>query len=352
VTPHEVVALPGDGIGPELVAATRSVLDATGVSISWREGIAGEVAFERHGTPLPAETTDLVRASSVVLKGPFSNPNDRRYGDIGYPSPNHGMRSLVALTVNMRQASTFVPTSGGPLIDISVFRDITEDIYSGPQYMVGPDVAIGIKTISRTATERVARAGFEFARRRGSSKVTIVHKAATLKATDGLFLEAAASVAAGYPDVEWDEELVDAAAMHLVKRPQDYDVIVTTYQYGDILTDLVGGIVGSVGLVAGASYGEKCAFFEAGHGSAPKYAGLDRANPVGLILSGALLLEHLGENAAAAAVRAAVRNAVEDGAVTVDLGGKLGTREMTARIAARVAELMTEGSARRGQDAE
>jgi isocitrate dehydrogenase (NAD+) len=332
VIPYEVLALPGDGIGPDLVASTKAVVDATGVPISWADAEAGERAFDRLGTPLPDETLERIRKASVVLKGPFSNPNDRRYGNFGHPSPNHGTRHAAGLTVNMRRSSTITTTESRPLIDVTVFRDITEDIYSGPQYMATVDLAIGIKTISRAASERVARAGFEFARSNGVRRVTIVHKAATLKATDGLFLEAATSVAADYPGVECAEQMIDAAAMQLVKRPEAYEVIVTTYQYGDILTDLIGGIVGSVGLVAGASYGPTCAFFEAGHGSAPKYAGMDRANPIGLILSGALLLDHLGERKAGEAVRDAVRAVVGEGMVTADLGGTVGTRELTSHV--------------------
>ncbi len=332
---NRIAFIPGDGIGPEVCWAARRVLDATGLNLEWIDGQAGEAAVQSHGTPLPAETLRLVAEAGVVLKGPMANPIGR-----GYESPNIGLRAAADLHANVRIATSFhgVPTPFAGT-DIAVVREITEDVYNGARQMVGPDAAIAIKFVTRATSERIARFAFEYAIEHGRKKVTIAHKAATLKLTDGLFLEAVRTVAAEYPTIECEDHLIDALAMHLVRAPQQFDVLLAPFQYGDILADLCAGLVGGLGLVPGASFGERAAFFEAAHGSAPKYAGLDRVNPTALILSGALLLDHLGETEAAASVRAATKAVIEERrSTTYDLGGSATTSEMTDAIVARVVD--------------
>lgn len=330
---HQVGFVPGDGIGPEVTSAARRVLDATGVGFDWIDGEAGEVPARERGTPLPQETLDMVSRVGLVLKGPMANPIGH-----GYDSPNIGLRAAAALFANVRVAQSFAgaPTPF-PGVDIVVIRELTEDIYNGARQMVGPDAAIAIKFVTRAAVDRIARFAFEYAIRNGRRRITVTHKAATLKPTDGLFLDTVRDVAKDYPTVECDDHLIDALAMHLVRQPQEFDILLAPFQYGDILADLCAGIVGGLGLVPGASFGENTAFFEAAHGSAPKYAGLNKVNPTALILSGALLLDHIGENAAAERVRAATRAVIAEGtATTYDLGGSTGTSAMAAAIAERV----------------
>lgn len=328
-----VVFVPGDGIGPEVTWAARRALDATGVAIDWIEAEAGEEAARTHGTPLPEETLRLVGEVGLALKGPMANPIGR-----GYESPNIGLRAAADLYANVRIAQTY---EGAPTrfddVHITVIREITEDIYNGARQMVGPDAAIGIKFVTRAGAERIARFAFDYAVRNGLHRVTIAHKAATLKPTDGLFLDAARSVAAEYPSIECDDHLIDALAMHLVRRPEEFDVLLAPFQYGDILADLCAGLAGGLGLVPGASFGERAAFFEAAHGSAPKYAGLDKVNPTALILCGALLLDHIDERDAASRVRQAIRDVIAAGeATTYDLGGTATTTAMTDAIVSRL----------------
>lgn len=329
----QVGFVPGDGIGPEVTSAARRVLDATGVAFDWIDGEAGEIPARELGNPLPPETLEMVSRVGLVLKGPMANPIGR-----GYDSPNIGLRAAAALFANVRVAQSFAgaPTPF-PGVDIVVIRELTEDIYNGARQMVGPDAAIAIKFVTRAAVERIARFAFEYAIGNGRRRITVAHKAATLKPTDGLFLDTVKDVAKDYPSVECDDHLIDALAMHLVRDPQQFDILLAPFQYGDILADLCAGIVGGLGLVPGASFGENCAFFEAAHGSAPKYAGLDKVNPTALILSGALLLDHIGENAAAERVRGATRAVIAEGkATTYDLGGSAGTSAMATAIAERV----------------
>jgi isocitrate dehydrogenase (NAD+) len=309
------------------------VLDATGVAFDWIDGQAGEIPARDRDTPLPPETLEMVSRVGLVLKGPMANPIGH-----GYDSPNIGLRAAAALFANVRVAQSFegAPTPF-PGVDIVVIRELTEDIYNGARQMVGPDAAIAIKFVTRAASERIARFAFEYAIRNGRRRITVTHKAATLKPTDGLFLDTVRDVAKDYPSVECDDHLIDVLAMHLVRQPQQFDILLAPFQYGDILADLCAGIVGGLGLVPGASFGENAAFFEAAHGSAPKYAGLDKVNPTALILSGALLLDHIGEIAAAERVRAATRAVIAEGkATTYDIGGSAGTSAMAAAIAERV----------------
>jgi isocitrate dehydrogenase (NAD+) len=327
---YTVVHVPGDGIGPEVTRAARRVLDASGVAIDWVVAGAGEQEHESSGQTVPPRTAELVREIGVVLKGPMANPVGH-----GYASPNIALRQAAGVHANIRLAWALPGArTQFPGADLVVVREVTEDVFTGAAQQVGPDAAITVKWVTRAATHRVARFAFDYARSHGRRRITVAHKAATLKETDGLFLAATREIAAEYPDVEFDDCLVDALAMHLVRDPSDYDVLLAPFQYGDILADLCAGLVGGLGVVPGASFGPGAALFEAAHGSAPKYAGKDVVNPCALVLSGALLLEHLGEAAAAARVRAAVAAVVAGPVTTYDLGGSASTTEMTDAIIA------------------
>jgi isocitrate dehydrogenase (NAD+) len=328
-----VVHIPGDGIGPEVTWAARRVLDAADVGIEWVDAEAGEQVYEATGTTIPDRTVQLVRQVGLVLKGPMANPIGQ-----GYRSPNIALRQSGDLYANVRLATSFP----GALtryenVDLAVIREISEDIYSGAAQHVGPDAAIAIKFVTRAASHRIARFALDYARRHGLHRITVAHKAATLKETDGLFLASVQEVAADYPDVTMDDALIDALTMHLVREPEEYQILLAPFQYGDILADLCAGIAGGLGLAPGASFGDRVAFFEAAHGSAPKHAGKDRVNPTALILSGALLLDHLGEVDAAKRVREAVRAVIARGEVTTyDLGGSAGTAAMTDAVIAEM----------------
>lgn len=327
---HRVVHVPGDGIGPEVTWAARRVIDAAGVGVDWVLAEAGEVPYARTGVTVPPETVTAIREVGVVLKGPMANPVGH-----GYRSPNIALRQAAGVHANVRLAWALPGArTHFPGADLVVVREVTEDVFTGAAQNVGPDAAITVKWVTRAATHRVTRFAFEYARAHGRERITVAHKAATLKETDGLFLAAAREIAPEYPDVELDDCLVDALAMHLVRDPSDFDVLLAPFQYGDILADLCAGLVGGLGLVPGASFGPQAALFEAAHGSAPQYAGKDKVNPAALVLSGALLLDHLGEHAAAAGIRAAVATTVAGPVTTYDLGGTAGTTEMTDAIIA------------------
>ncbi|MGH3763031.1 isocitrate/isopropylmalate dehydrogenase family protein [Actinophytocola sp.] len=328
---HTVVHVPGDGIGPEVTWAARQVIDASGVDVEWVLAEAGEDEFATSGSTIPPRTASLVREVGVVLKGPMANPVGH-----GYRSPNIALRQAAGVHANVRLAWAMPGArTHFPGTDLVVVREITEDVFTGAAQQVGPDAAITVKWVTRAATHRAARFALEYARRHGRRRVTVAHKAATLKETDGLFLAAAREIAPEYPEIEFDDCLVDALAMHLVRDPSEFDVLLAPFQYGDILADLCAGLAGGLGVVPGASFGPRSALFEAAHGSAPKYAGRDVVNPTALVLSGALLLDHLGESAAAARVRGAVAAVVSAGrATTYDLGGTASTTEMTDAIIA------------------
>jgi isocitrate dehydrogenase (NAD+) len=330
---HEVTLIRGDGIGPEIIAAALTVLEATGVRIAWEEAIAGEEAFEKCGTPLPEETIASLRKNKVGLKGPLTT----QVGS-GYRSLNVAMRQKLDLYVNLRLARSY-PRVNSPYkdIDLVVVRENTEGLYSGVEHMVGLDAAESIKIITRRASERIVRFAFEYTRQNRRRKVTAVHKANILKLSDGLFLEAAREVAAQNTDIEYEERIVDNMAMQLVQKPHLYDVMVMPNLYGDILSDLCAGLVGGLGMTPSANIGDEVSFFEPVHGSAPKYRGLDRANPVAMILTAALMLRHLGEEEAAQRVERAVAEVLREGkTVTPDLRGTAGTAAMGRAIAEKV----------------
>lgn len=330
---HEVTLIRGDGIGPEIIAAALTVLEATGVKIAWEETIAGEEAGEKYGNPLPEETIASLRKNRVGLKGPLTT----QVGS-GYRSLNVAMRQKLDLYVNLRLAKSY-PRVNSPYrdIDLVVVRENTEGLYSGVEHMVGPDAAESIKIITRRASERVVRFAFEYTRQHRRRKVTAVHKANILKLSDGLFLEAAREVAAQNPDVEYEERIVDNMAMQLVQKPHLYDVMVMPNLYGDILSDLCAGLVGGLGMTPSANIGDEVALFEPVHGSAPKYRGQDRANPVAMILTAALMLRHLGKEEAAQRIERAVTEVLREGkTVTPDLKGSAGTAAMGRAIAEKV----------------
>jgi isocitrate dehydrogenase (NAD+) len=332
---YEVTLIPGDGIGPEIAAATRQVLEATGVGLTWDEQVAGEATLQSEGNPLPDRVIDSIRRTRVALKGPITTPVGT-----GFRSVNVALRQALTLYANVRPARSIDGIESRYAdIDLVIVRENTEDLYAGIERQVSADEAETIKRITRGASERIARYAFEYAVANGRSTVTAVHKANIMKLTDGLFLECCRRIAAEYEGrVAFQDRIVDNMCMQLVQKPEEYDVLVAPNLYGDIISDLAAGLVGGLGIAPGANIGEDAAVFEAVHGSAPKYAGQDRANPTALILSGALLLRHIGETDAGAAVEAAVRQVIGAGqTVTADLGGSAGTRAYGEAVAAQVA---------------
>jgi len=311
------------------------VLESTGIGFDWDIQDAGEATIEREGTPLPDRVVDSIRANGVAIKGPITTPVGS-----GFRSVNVALRQALELYANVRPARTMegVATRYED-VDLIIVRENTEDLYAGIEHRVGPDAAESIKIITRAASQRIARYAFEYAVKNGRRKVTAVHKANIMKLSDGLFLESCQQVAADFEGrVEFEDRIVDNMCMQLVQKPELYDVLVLPNLYGDIVSDLAAGLVGGLGVAPGANIGERAAVFEPVHGSAPKYAGQNKANPTALILSGALMLRHLGELKAATAVEAAVREVIATGTtVTYDLGGSAGTREFGEVVASRIA---------------
>ncbi|HEY8801347.1 MAG TPA: isocitrate/isopropylmalate family dehydrogenase, partial [Candidatus Limnocylindrales bacterium] len=283
---HRVTLIPGDGIGPELAEATRRVLEATGVGFDWEYQAAGEAMIAEHGTPLPDAVLDSIRRNKVALKGPITTPVGG-----GFRSVNVTLRQVLGLYANLRPARSIkgLQTRYDD-VDLVIVRENTEDLYAGIEHMVGPDAAESIKIITRAASERIARYAFDYAVANGRHKVTAVHKANIMKLSDGLFLESCRTVAEDYDGrIEFEDRIVDNMCMQLVQKPDLYDVLVLPNLYGDIVSDLCAGLVGGLGVAPGANIGTEAAVFEAVHGSAPKYAGQNKANPTALILSGVLM---------------------------------------------------------------
>jgi len=331
---HRVTLIPGDGIGPELAEATRRVLDATGIAFEWEVQEAGEATIASEGTPLPERVLESIRRNKIALKGPITTPVGS-----GFRSVNVGLRQALNLYANLRPARSMagVPTRYEN-VDLVIVRENTEDLYAGIEHMVGRDAAESIKIITRAASERIARFAFEYAVHNGRRKVTAVHKANIMKLSDGLFLESCTTVAADYAGrVEFEDRIVDNMCMQLVQKPELYDVLVLPNLYGDIVSDLAAGLVGGLGVAPGANIGEDGAVFEPVHGSAPKYAGQNKANPTALILSGALMLRHLGYAEVGERVEEAVRAVIAEGrTVTSDLGGSAGTAAFADAIIDRL----------------
>jgi isocitrate dehydrogenase (NAD+) len=337
---YRITLIPGDGTGPELVAATRRVLEATGVEFEWDVQEAGADVMDKYGTPLPDAVLDSIRANKVALKGPITTPIGT-----GFRSVNVAIRKALDLYANLRPA---LGLKGIPVchegVDLVVVRENTEGLYAGIEHDVIPDEAAeSIRIITRRGSERIVRFAFDYARANGRRLVTAVHKANILKATDGLYLKVAREVATEYPDIDFNDRIVDNMCMQLVQRPHEYDVLVLPNLFGDIVSDLASGLVGGLGVAPGANIGRELAVFEPVHGSAPKYTGLNKVNPTATILSGALMLRHLGEMEAAQTVEAAVAVVIAAGeSVTYDLKPTrddptaVGTKEMADAIIANM----------------
>jgi isocitrate dehydrogenase (NAD+) len=326
-----VTLIPGDGTGPELVAAMRRVADASGAKIRWEVVEAGEAALEKHGSPLPPAVLESIRRNRVALKGPLSTPIGT-----GYRSVNVAIRKELDLFAGIRPCRSLEGVKAPAQdVDLVLVRENTEDLYAGVEHAVGRDAAESIRIITREGARRIAHAAFEYAAMNARRKVTIVHKANILKLTDGLFLEEAREAAKDYPAIQAEDRIVDHMAMQLVQRPQDYDVLLCPNLYGDILSDLCAGLVGGLGVAPGFNRGKDCAVFEAVHGSAPQFKGQDRLNPTALLLTAVLMLEHLNETQAAQRIDRAVRRVISEGrTVTFDLGGTASTTQMTDAILA------------------
>ncbi|MDH5334054.1 MAG: isocitrate/isopropylmalate family dehydrogenase [Thermoleophilia bacterium] len=357
---HRVTLIPGDGTGPELTEATRRVLEATGVAFDWEVRQAGVDVMEEAGTPLPDETLDSIRQTTVALKGPITTPIGT-----GFRSVNVALRHELGLFACVRPCKSYPGVrSRYEGVDLVVVRENTEDLYAGIEYPSGspeaasvismlnglqakqirPTSGISVKPISPEASERIIRFAFEYAREHGRKRVSCITKANIMKFTDGLFLSVFREVAKDYPEVEPWENLVDALCMGLVQRPEEFDVLVLPNLYGDIISDLTAGLVGGLGVAPGANIGTEAAVFEATHGSAPKYKGLNRVNPTAMILSGKLMLDHIGERDAATRVEAAVAAVIAEGTdVTYDLKpsrddpSAVGTAEYADAIIAKLA---------------
>jgi isocitrate dehydrogenase (NAD+) len=327
--PHTITLIPGDGIGPEVTEAVIRVLTAAGLQIEWDRHDAGVVAFKKHGQSLPAALIESVRRNKVALKGPVTTP----IGE-GFTSVNVGLRKALDLYANLRPVRNLpgVP-SRFENVDLIIVRENTEDLYSGLEHEIVPGIVESLKIITEKASTRIAKFAFEHARARGRQRVTAIHKANIMKLGDGLFLDSARKVSRAYTDITYDERIVDAACMHLVMHPEKLDVLLLPNLYGDIVSDLCAGLVGGLGVVPGANLGADAAVFEAVHGSAPDIADQNVANPTALLLSGLLMLDHIGERDQASRIRSALGRVLADGHVrTRDLGGKASTSEFTAAI--------------------
>jgi len=352
---HRVTFIPGDGIGPEVAEATRRVLEATGVEFQWDTVIIGSQAQDMFGTPLPDRALQSISKNKVAIKGPVTTPIGT-----GFRSVNVALRQTLDLYACLRPYKVY-PGINTPFkdVDIVVVRENTEDLYAGIEFAEGgsgtkqlldlvldatgkeisKDSAVSLKVISQTASRRIVKFAFEYARRNGRKKVTAVHKANILKFSDGLFLDTAREVAKEYNDIEFGDMLVDATCMELVRKPHIFDVLVLPNLYGDIISDLCAGLIGSMGVAPGANIGDEVAIFEPTHGSAPKYAGQNKANPMATMLSGVMMLSHLGEKDSADKMESAIAEVIAEGKnVTYDLKLDPATAVGTSQVADAVIE--------------
>ena len=354
---HRVTFIPGDGIGPEVAEATRRVLEATGVEFQWDTVIVGSRAQKKFGTPLPTQALQSIRKNKVAIKGPVTTPIGT-----GFRSVNVALRKTLDLYACLRPCKIY-PGINTPFkdLDIVVVRENTEDLYAGIEFARGDivteglldfifgatgeeirkDSAVSLKIISQTASRRIVKFAFEYARQNGRKKVTAVHKANILKFSDGLFLDTAREVAKEYNDIEFNDTLVDATCMELVRKPQIFDVLVLSNLYGDIISDLCAGLVGGMGVAPGANIGDEVAIFEPTHGSAPKYAGQNKTNPMATMLSGVMMLRHLGEKDSADKLESAIAAVIAEGRnVTYDLKLDPATAVGTSQVADAVIEML------------
>lgn len=326
---HAVTLIPGDGVGPEVMDAALAVIEATGIPISWDRQAAGMNAFQRFGTPVPDALIESLKRTRVALKGPL----ETRVAE-GWRSINVYLRRTFDLYANVRPTRNFAgvhtPFSN---VDLIVVRENTEDLYSGIEHEVAPGVVESVKVITARASRRIAKFAFDYAREHRCKSITAIHKANIMKLSDGLFLQCARTVSKSYNAIAYQEQIVDAACMRLVTRPESFDMLLLENLYGDIVSDLCAGLVGGLGLVPGANYGDKGAIFEAVHGTAPDITGKGVANPIAMILSSAMMLDYLGHRAAGEKIRAATASVLRAGKVlTRDIGGKATTEEVSAAI--------------------
>jgi len=330
---HHITLIPGDGIGPEVTSAVVKILETAGLEVEWESHLAGVLALERHGATLPPELLDSIKRNKVALKGPVTTPVGG-----GFTSVNVGLRKALDLFANVRPAWNIpsVP-SRYEGVDLVIVRENTEDLYAGLEHEVVPGVVESLKIITEEASTRIARFAFEYARKHGRKRVTAVHKANIMKMSDGLFLKCVRTVAEQYPDILCDERIVDAACMHLVMNPAQFDILVLPNLYGDIVSDLCAGLVGGLGVVPAANLGIGIGVFEAVHGSAPDIAGKNLANPMALLLSAVLMLRHINEGTMADRVMRALNEVLSEGNVrTRDLGGTASTLDFTDAICRRL----------------
>jgi len=328
----KVVLIPGDGIGTEISASVRKILSTAGADIDWVECLAGETAQKEVGNPIPQETVDAISEHKIVLKGPLTTPVGS-----GFRSVNVSLRQKFNLYSNIRPAKS-IPNIATPFrdVDLVLFRENTQGLYIGKEKWVDEEHehAESIAVVTRKASERIIKAAFEYAVNQGRKKVTLVHKANILKLTTGLFLKIGQEIAEGYPDIKFEDLIVDNMAMQMVMRPQQFDVIVTTNLFGDILSDLASGLVGGLGVTGAANIGDDAAMFEAVHGSAPDIAGKNLANPIALLFSALMMLDYLGQNRASTHIRAAVYAVLQDQkyVCTPDIGGSGNTATFTEAV--------------------
>jgi len=355
---HRITFIPGDGVGPEVTSAAKCVLEATGVKFDWDIAVAGEAAQDLQGTPLPAYLLESIRRNKVALKGPITTPVG-----YGFRSVNVALRKGLDLYACLRPCKLY---PGAPSryekVDIVVVRENTEDLYIGIEFERGtpaqerllalvaettgnklrPDTGVSLKVITEFGTRRIIQFAFDYARKHGRRKVTAVHKANILKYSDGLFLSVAREVARGYPDIEFEDIIVDTLCMQLVRRPERFDVLVLPNLYGDFISELCAGLIGGLGLAPGANIGREFAVFEPTHGSAPKHAGMNRINPMAMMFSGVLMLRYLEETRAADRLESAIARVIQDGkCVTYDLKrGQGGDAASTSEVADAVLEAL------------
>ena len=330
---HRITLIPGDGIGPEVTAATLKVIEAAGLEVEWETINAGADAFEKHGKYLPDELMNSIQRTRVAIKGPITTPIGK-----GFSSINVALRKALTLYANFRPIKNLpgVKTRFDN-VDIIVVRENTEDLYSGLEHVVVPGVVESLKIITAEASTRIARFAFEYARKHGRKKIAAIHKANIMKLSDGLFLECVRNIAQLYPDITYEEMIEDNTSMQMVLDPQQFDVMLLENLYGDIVSDLGAGLVGGLGLVPGANLGDNCAIFEPVHGSAPKIAGKNMANPTAMLLSAVLMFQHLGETEKAALIASAVEKVYASGKLrTPDLGGDSSTSQFTDAVVQQI----------------
>jgi len=330
---HVITLIPGDGIGPEVTESVVRIFKAAALDIEWERHDAGVTAFEKYKQSLPLSLLESIRRNKVALKGPVTTPIAE-----GFTSVNVGLRKALDLYANLRPVRNLPGVASRfSDVDLIIVRENTEDLYAGLEHEIVPGVVESLKIITEKASTRVSQFAFQHARANGRRLVTAIHKANIMKLSDGLFLESTRKVSREFTDISYDERIVDAACMHLVMRPEKFDVLLLPNLYGDIVSDLCAGLVGGLGVVPGANMGADCAVFEAVHGSAPDIANKNLANPTALLLSGLMMLDHIGERQRAERIRTALTRVLADGTVrTHDLGGHASTTEFTDAVCREV----------------